>query len=117
MLATLLQSTRQGAGRSSSDFSNGFTPAADATTNETVITTDAVHNLQYIRVNYHGKQYPSWDYNINNKGTAICPTAANTKESSYELHRLLEDVISNADCREDRSGSTNIFLQDCILSK
>ena len=105
VLATFLQTTRQGAGKSPIDFSDGFNAAADATTNETIITTGAVHNLQYIRINYHGKQYPSWDYNIINKVTAICPIAPNTQESSYELHRLLEDVISNADCREDRSGS------------
>ena len=98
-------STRQGAEKSPSDFSDGFTAAADATTTETPITTGAVHNLQYIRINYHGKQYPSWDYNIVNKATSTCPTAANTKESSYELHRLLEDVVNNADCREDRCGS------------
>ena len=72
VLATFLQSTRQGAGKSPSDFSDGFTPPANDTTNETVKTTGAVHNLQYIRINYHGKQYPSWDYNIANKATEIC---------------------------------------------
>ena len=106
VLACFLQTTRTGAGKSPSDFSDGFTGSVSAVTNETINVTGAVHCLQYIRFNYHGKQYPSWDYNIVNKATTICPTAgANTKESSFELQRLFEDVINNADCREDRCGS------------
>ena len=59
ILACFLPIQKTGPGKSPSDFSDGVTGSVDAAHSETINTTGAVHNLQYIRFNYHGKQYPA----------------------------------------------------------
>ena len=105
ILATFLQANRYGKGSSPSDFSDGVTRATPAA-NEILKTTGAVNKLQYIRFNYKGKQYPETDFNIQNYSWQPCPTAgANTISTNMELHRLLTDVVNNAQNRDDRCGS------------
>ena len=87
---------------SPSDFSDGV----DATGASVSIGAATCFNL--VRFQYHGKSYPTNDYNIMNTNKLICGgdgVAAHCGDSSMELYRLLADVVGNAGVRADRCGS------------
>jgi hypothetical protein len=95
ILASFLKSSRYGLNNSSTDFSDGITPSG------TVNITGAVSTFNLIRFTYHGKSYPSTDYNIINTNKSICGNG----DSSMELYRLYADLVGNSGSRADRSGS------------
>lgn len=92
ILACFLQSGRYGLNGSPTDFSDGIG-----------VTTGAATTFNLVRFQYHGKSYPTNDYNIKNNVRALCGGA--TSDSSMELYRLLADVVGNAGVRDDRCGS------------
>ena len=92
IIATFVPSTRSGVNVSPTDFSDGVG-----------VTTGAVNTFNLVRFQYHGRSYPTNDYNIKNSVRALCGGA--TSDSSMELYRLLADVVSNSLSRADRSGS------------
>ena len=90
ILSCFLHSNRYGKNASPSDFSDGIG-----------VNTGAVSCVNLVRFQYHGKSYPSNDYNIDNTNKVICGAG----NSSMELYRLLADVVGNSGVRDDRNGS------------